>query len=208
MIASEYEYFCDSNLSLRRIEISTLLKFLQMQNLSPKEQEVLIKNFIVFLYSNWQGYIDECSKKYLEFVNVQCSKWICILETDFYTWNLKIDTLKRDYFKRLKIDYADFITKCIKELRFNLLDIAKINGWTSTDFSNQNNFQQTLSYIVNNGLVDLRNNISHGKKVSLYWISEIEIIVEFIFKILEKYKEFLIINIYNETYLTPSTHSL
>ena len=201
MIPSEYEEFCDSSLSLRRQEISVLLRFLKTKNISAKEQEVLIKNFIVFLYSNWQWYIDECSKKYLEYVNIYCGKWICVLNTDFSTWNLKVAILKKEYFKRLNIEYEEFLIKCINELRFNLDDIRTINGWNNLDFSNINNFQQTLCYVVDSWLVDLRNNISHWKKVPLPLVNEIIVMVEFIFKILQKYKEFLVENINSKAYL-------
>lgn len=202
MLPSEFEFLCDENLSIRRIDISTFLRLLQIKNFWVKENEILRKNFIVFLYANWQWYIDECSKLYLEYVNIHCSKWICKLDTTFHTWNLKINVFKDQYINRLCLKYDDFIKKCIKELRFNPSDIYIINWWKNTDFSNKNNFKQSFSYIIDNWLVDLRNDIAHWKKSILIPSNQdIIIIVDFLFKILEKYKEFLVFHISCDSFL-------
>lgn len=202
MTLSEYEDFCDSNLSTRRVDISTLMQLLQLKTLSSKEIEILKKNFIVFLYSNWQWYIDESTKEYLNYVNFHCWKWICLLETEFKTWNLKINILKDQYFKRIKLDMQDFFCRCTSELRFNGVDIKKINNNYSTDFSNINNFQKTIQYVIDVLLVWLRNDIAHWKKIIILpSIDQIKVLVDFIFKILEKYKEFLVANIDTKSYL-------
>ena len=65
---------CNRNLDTRILEISILKQILNKSTNTKKEEKILEKAFIVFIYSNWQGYIDEISKEYLEYVNYHCSK--------------------------------------------------------------------------------------------------------------------------------------
>jgi hypothetical protein len=201
MDLGEFEDYCNSNLWNRTSEISVLKQILEKKDNSSKERKILTKSFIIFLYSNWQGFIDEISKKYLEFVNQECSKWICLLDTKFHTWNLKIDTLQNQYFKRLNIDYNSFKTKCYTELRFNLTDLQKINWWKNIKLTKNNNFHDNFCYIINDLLVWNRNDIAHWKNNVLPAIDELNILSDFIFKILNKYKEYLYKNLEDKTYL-------
>jgi len=201
MTLEEFEDYCNHNLWKRISEVSVLKWILNNKNNSNKEKNILKKSFIILLYSNWQWFIDEISKKYLEYVNQECSRWICFLDTKFSTWNLKIDILNNQYFKRLNVDYCWFKIKCYTELRFNLIDLQKINWWKSTKLSEKDNFHDNFCYIINRLLVWNRNDIAHWKNKILPTISELNILSEFIFKILDKYKEYLYKNLEEKTYL-------
>lgn len=97
MDLSQFDDFCNHNLDERRLEISVLKQIINNPLNSTKETNILIKSFIIFIYSNRQWFIDEISKNYLEYINYCCSKWICKLETNFWTWNLSTKILKENY---------------------------------------------------------------------------------------------------------------
>lgn len=198
MNLEEFEDYCNNNLWKRKTDISSLKQILNNTKNSTRQTKVLSKTFIIIIYSNWEWYIDEISREYLNHINYlysEYTKWIFKLDIEFKNGNASIKNIKSEYFKRLNLSYESFTSLCWERILFNLKDISKI--W----FKSGNNFMDNFELILDK-MVKTRNSIAHWKELdNFYSVEELNILSDFIIKTLDMYKEFLFSNLENKTYL-------
>lgn len=194
MKIEEFEEALQRDLAWRKKEVSDLWLICQEKNI-----EVLLKSFLLMLYSHWEGYIKQSSKSYLIFISEHK------LKHKQLTLNFKAITLKGIINSCIK-DNDSFSLSNEVELLNKLIDkeeakfsvpkkISKNKDKTIID--TQSNLKpkvfrvicetlgleyktclQTREHYLNEQLINNRNAIGHGSQLDLSSINDFDLNLE------------------------------
>lgn len=161
----------NEDLTWRKKELKLLHD--KIKDIQTPEQTALIRISIPIIYAHWEGYTKNICQYYLEYISNKF-EINSALKPQLYALNIKnqikienniesitkfIDFLFKEANNRSKIPYKSIInTK--SNLKFDVFE--EILFILSIDINNFKKFEDII-----NSLVDNRNNIAHGKFLSI-----------------------------------------
>lgn len=153
-----FEEILDEKLSIRKKELSTLKNIIDLSN--DSEKEVLIKSWILFLYSHWEWFIKDSTSLYIRKIQ----------ETKYNINDLKVCFLKSIFFpdKTKKNHFITLLYKVVTKQFSNLENIDNeidtshnLNYWIFQD-----NILKRIWFEINILKKDFETSIikSYGKE--------------------------------------------
>lgn len=175
----------DSDLAWRKKEVSNLFSMLNESN-----SELMLKSCILLLYSHWEGFVKNASKRYILFVSKKKIK-VVLLSDNFKAMCLKgyaknVDESQNCLTLSNEIELLSLISGD-KEKIFTLSGtfLSEGNGNDIIDTAGNLNYEvfsnimkilgidekssiKTKSHYIDSTLLRNRNKIAHGNKSKLY----------------------------------------
>jgi hypothetical protein len=192
---TELQENIDNDFITRRNELQ-VLKDIVKKNSKNESGKIFAKNLIVFLYAHWEGFIKYSSECLLQFIShknlknrelgyglLAISNLVVI--NDFLISNVALKIRSLEYLfgnldNKAEIPYNYSIATYSKLNTETLEEICLIVGIDESTYSLKKG-------IIDEKLVQNRNNIAHGTLIKILPEESIEIF-ELIFPILESYK--------------------
>jgi MAE_28990/MAE_18760-like HEPN len=166
-----------NDLAWRKKELSEVKSLVEGRNVSPQRHDALIRSGVVILYAHWEGFIKSASNYYLEFVAMQKLRYDQ-LSSNFIALAMKVklneakDTNKASLYipvcdlfllnldQKCSLPYKDVISTTSNLSSEILKEITHILGVEFSPYS-------TKSTLIDSKLLRARNNIAHGKYLSI-----------------------------------------
>lgn len=172
----EYTEFLDKDFSWRRKEL-TNIKF-SIEGARKAYKPMFLRAGIALLYAHWEGFIKNSAEAYINYVECQRLRYD-ELSTNFLALALKVKLNEFEETKKatVYIKLIDFIRNNLSEIAFFTKGIEDIRKKSNLNSDSLKEIIYTLGLdykpyelkkcIIDEQLLENRNNIAHGKKIEV-----------------------------------------
>jgi hypothetical protein len=175
----------------RKKELASLRALVQSRRLSHSKLNCLIRSGIAILYAHWEGFIKEAGTSYLEFVSTQRLKYK-ELAPNFIALAMKkqLDQAKQTTQATVYVEVVEFLLSDLSQRSHISCDSKSIETHSNLSSKVLENIMCTLGLdysifrtkekLIDQKLLKKRNNIAHGKYLTVDESEFIEIYEEVI----------------------------
>ncbi len=164
-------------LAWRKKELSALKSLIQAKSLSLSKQNVILRTTITMIYAHWEGYMKACATAYLRFVSMQRLAYE-ELANSFIALAIRPILIEGDQSKKSE-NYIKIVEFFFNEMSSkNLVPYKDVvdtkSNLSSSVFENittmlglDYSIFATKKVLIDEKLLNSRNNIAHGNYLSL-----------------------------------------
>lgn len=169
--------FLDEQLAWRKKELSLILSVINSNKTSAPLREALIRSGIPILYAHWEGFVKVSATHYVEYV-VRQGLTFAEVASNFVALAMKKQLMDASESNKISTmnNVADFFINSLAEkykapwmvlinTKSNLSSevLLEILSSIGVDYT----FFETKRHLLDKKLLDSRNNIAHGKQLSM-----------------------------------------